>query len=144
MSEALKNQPTIFLVEADDETRPVLKSNLQRYGYRVIIALDEEDALDRANNGGIQADLILLDVVRMPPEDALSIGRRIRNNAKHNGRTPLVLMAEKFGPDVEGTDVEIADNEWITYLEDSCQLKNLLARLIRKMPTQDTIETREL
>ena len=130
MSKGRENQPTIFLVEPDDETRPILKSNLQRYGYRVIIALDEEDAMDRANGTGIQADLILVDVVRISPEDALGVGRRIRNRAKRNGRTPLVVMAEKFGADVEGTDVNVGGNDWITYLEDHGQLKNLLARLV--------------
>ena len=40
-----QEQATIFLVEEDDETRPFLKQNLQRDGYRIAIALDEEDAL---------------------------------------------------------------------------------------------------
>jgi PleD family two-component response regulator len=74
--------------------------------------------------------LILVDVVRISPEDALSIGRRIRDRAKRNGHTPLVVMAEKYGTDVEGTDVNVGGNDWITYLEDPGQLKNLLARLV--------------
>ena len=130
MSNEVENQPTIFLVEPDDETRPVLKDNLQRYGYRVIIALDEEDAMDRADGGGIHADLILVDVVRISSEDALGVGRRIRDYTKHDGETPLVVMAEKYGADVEGTDVNVGGNDWITYLEDPSQLKNLLARLV--------------
>ena len=28
-------QPTIFLIEEDDETRAVLKQSLTRYGYRL-------------------------------------------------------------------------------------------------------------
>ena len=128
MTEELKNQPTIFLLEADDDTRPVLKSNLQRYGYRMIVALDEEDAMERVS-GGLLADLILVDTVGVSVEDALSTGRRIRTRAKHNGHTPVVVMAEKYGADVEGTSVRVGENEWITYLEDPDQLKNLLARL---------------
>ena len=144
MSKELANQPIIFLVEPDDETRPVLKSNLRRYGYRVVIALDEEDALERMNGGGIQADLILVDVVRISLEDALGIGRRLRRHAKHNGHTPLVVMAEKYGADVEGTDVNVGENDWITYLEDPYQLKNLLARLIVKLSIQDAVQTHDL
>ena len=128
MTEELKTQPTIFLLEADDDTRPVLKSNLQRYGYRIIVALDEEDAMERVS-GGLLADLILVDTVGVSPEDALSTGRRIRTRAKHNDHTPIVVMAEKYGTDVEGTDVRVGENEWITFLEDPDQLKNLLARL---------------
>jgi DNA-binding response OmpR family regulator len=133
MSKELENQPTIFLVEADDETRPVLKSNLQRYGYRVIIALDEEDALERVSSGTLQSDLVLVDTVGVSPEDALSLGRRIRESARCDGHTPLVVMAEKFGADLEGTDVNVGDNDWITYIEDPGQLKNLLARLLGKL-----------
>jgi len=128
MTEELKNQPTIFLLEPDDDTRAVLKSNLQRYGYRIIIALDEEDALTRVS-GGLRADLILIDTVGVSLEDALSTGRRLRAHAIRNGHTPLVVMAEKYGRDVEGTNVNVAANDWITYLEDPDQLKNLLARL---------------
>jgi CheY-like chemotaxis protein len=132
MNDKPEQQLTIFVVEADDDTRAVLKSNLQRYGYRVIIALDEDDALDRVRNG-LEADLILVDVVRMSPENALEIGRRIRTHAKQNGHTPLVVMAEKYGADVEGTDVNIGGNDWITYLEDPYQLKNLLATLAHQI-----------
>lgn len=130
MSEELKHQSTIFLLEADDETRPILKSNLQRYGYHVIVALDEEDALERAEEGSLRADLILVDVVGTTPEDALHVGRQIRTFLPRNGQTPLVVMAEKYGAEVEGTDVRVGDNEWITYLEEPYQLKNLLARLV--------------
>jgi DNA-binding response OmpR family regulator len=133
MSKEPEHRSTIFLVEADDETRPVLKSNLERYGYRVIVALDEEDAFDRLSGGGVHADLVLVDTVGVSLEDALGTGRRIRTHAKYNGHTPLVVMAEKFGADVEGMDVNLSNNDWITYLEDPDQLKNLLARLINKL-----------
>lgn len=141
MTEELKHRSTIFLLEADDETRPVLKSNLQRYGYRVIVALDEEDALERAEEGGVRADLVLVDVVGTTPEDALQVARRIRTFVHRNGQTPLVVMAEKYGADVEGTDVCVGDNEWITYLEEPSQLKNLLARLVNELSMQDAAET---
>ncbi len=143
MSNEPEQQPIIFLVEADDETRPLLKSNLQRYGHHVIVALDEEDALERAR-GGIHADLILVDVISMSPEEALNIGRQLRNYTKHNGHTPLVVMAEKYGADVEGTNVNVGGNDWITYLEEPGQLKNLLASLLRELSNQDTGETRRL
>jgi DNA-binding response OmpR family regulator len=130
MSDERGHQPTIFLVEEDDDTRPILKSNLQRYGYRVIVALDEEDALERMGGDGLRADLVMVDTVGVSTDKALNIGRRIRTYAKYNCHAPLVVMAEKYGADVEGTDVNVTGNDWITYLEDRDQLKNLLARLI--------------
>jgi DNA-binding response OmpR family regulator len=123
---------TIFLIEEDDDTRPILKQNLQRYGYRVLIALDEEDARDRIDGGGVPADLVLINLVGKSPQDVLQVGQRIREHAKYDGHTPLVVMAEKYGADLEGTDVNVSGNDWITYLEDHDQLENLLARLLGK------------
>jgi CheY-like chemotaxis protein len=133
MSEG-ENRRTILLVEEDDETRPVLRANLQTDGYRLLLALDEEDALDRVDGGGggAQADLVLINLVGVAPEAALAAGRRIRAHAKYDGRTPLVVMAEKYGKDLEGTDVNVSGNDWITYLEDHDQLRNLLARLLNQ------------
>jgi DNA-binding response OmpR family regulator len=125
-----ENQRTIFLVEEDDDTRPILKHNLQTDGYHVLLALDEADALERVSGNGVNADLVLINLIGKSPEDVLDVGRRIREHAKYDGHTPLVVMAEKYGADLEGTDANVRDNDWITYLEDHDQLKNLLARLL--------------
>jgi DNA-binding response OmpR family regulator len=132
MSQHSVSQPTIFLVEEDDDTRPILKRNLQTYGYRVLLALDEEDALERIGSGLFQADLLLVNLVGKTTDEVLQIGRRIREHAKYDGHTPLVVMAEKYGVDVEGTNVNVAGNDWVTYLEEPGQLKNLLRRLTSK------------
>lgn len=132
MNTETAEQRTIFLVEEDDETRPILKHNLQKYGYGVIVALDEEDALERVGGGQMRADLVLINLVGKSPEEALEIGRRIRGHAKYDGHTPLVVMAEKYGEDVEGTDVNAGGNDWITYPEDGDQLRNLIGRLIEE------------
>ena len=128
---ANRYKATIFLVEEDDETRPLLKSNLERDGYRVLLALDEEDAHDRVSGGRLTADLILVNLVGVEPDEGLQAGRRIRQDAELD--VPLVVMAEKYGPDVEGTDVNVSGKDWITYLEERDQLRNLLARLTAKV-----------
>ncbi|PYS78885.1 MAG: hypothetical protein DMF67_02600 [Acidobacteria bacterium] len=125
-----ENQATIFLVEEDDETRRPLVNNLRGYGYRVIVALDEEAALESVGGGRMSADLILVNLVGKSTDEALDMGRRIRAHAKYDGHTPLVVMAEKYGEDVEGTDVNVAGNDWVTYPEDARQLRRLLDRLI--------------
>lgn len=138
MSTDQDNRRTIFLVEEDDDTRPVLKRNLQSYGYRVIVALDEEDALERESGGAVRADLILVNLVGKSPGEALDAGRRIREHASYDGHTPLIVMAEKYGPDLEGTDVNVGGNDWITYPEDAEQLEALLARLLSKASNAGT------
>lgn len=121
---------TIFFIEPDDDTRRLLKQGLRASGYKVLVAEDVEDALDSAEYGLARADLILLGPVGKSTEEALDIGRRIRGHARHNGDTPLVVMAEKYGKDVEGTEVNAGGNDWIFYLgEDPGQLRDTLARL---------------
>jgi DNA-binding response OmpR family regulator len=129
MSQEERTHGTIFLVEEDDDTRQILKRNLKTYGYRVMLAVDEEDALERASDGIMHADLLLIDLLGRTPDEVLLVGRRIREEAKYDGRTPLVVIAEKYGVDLEGTDVNVAGNDWVTYLEDPGQLRSLLHRL---------------
>jgi hypothetical protein len=42
------------------------------------------------------------------------------------------VLAEKYDEQLEGTDVEVGSNAWITYPEDAGQLHKLLARLIAR------------
>ena len=123
-------QPTIFLVEGDEETRRPLVSNLRAYGYRVIVAVDEEDALERLGGAGVEPDLILVNLVGKTAEEVLGAGRRVRGHAEHDGHTPLVVMPEKYDSALEDTEVNAGGNDWVFYLgEEPDRLRNLLARL---------------
>ena len=131
MSTEQGNQRTIFLLEEDEDTRRALVQNLRRYGYRVILALDEEDALDRISGGGVRADLVLVNLIGKTAEGALDVGRRVRKHAGFNGHTPLVVMPEKYSKELEGTEVTVSANEWVFYLgEEPDQLRNFLERLM--------------
>lgn len=133
MSKDSNSAPIILLVEEDNNTRPILRHNLINDGFHVRLALDEDDALDRVSGGHAHADLILINLVKKTPEEVLSAGRRIREHAKYDGQTPLVVLAEKYSKEQEGTDVNIAENDWITYLEEHDQLTKLLRRLVQHL-----------
>ncbi|MDQ3821564.1 MAG: response regulator, partial [Acidobacteriota bacterium] len=90
-------QASIFLLVEDDDTRRLLKQNLRTDGYRVLVAEDLEDALERAGDGISRADLILLELPDRTTEEALQAGRRIREQARYDTQTPLVVMADKYG-----------------------------------------------
>ncbi len=123
-----KSNSTILYVEDDGDTRAVLKQLLRREGYRVIADECEEDALERADDGNqFDADLILLDLGQTPDE-VIAAGRRIRKQLKTND-VPIVVIAYKYGEEMEGKNIHVADNEWVTYLEDAEQLQNLLGQL---------------
>jgi DNA-binding NtrC family response regulator len=127
-----KARPTIFLVEEDDDARPSLTANLRRQGYRVLVAADLEDAREWVGGESpVKADLVLLNLVRRTPEESVRLGRELRDHAKYNGNTPLVVMPEKVPVELAGSDVNVSGNDWVCYYdEDSHQLKTLLARLL--------------
>jgi DNA-binding response OmpR family regulator len=130
MNDGRKKQPTIFLIEEDEETRRPLVSNLRGYGYRVVVAVDEEDALERVGGGGVDAELVLVNLVGKTTEEVLAVGRRVRGHAKYDGHTPLVVMPEKYDKELEDTEVNVEGNDWVFYLgEEPDRLRELLARL---------------
>ena len=129
MNETQNTAPTILVVEPDDDVRPLLRNNLQRQGYRVIMTLDEEDAIARARGDGDRPDLILINQYRLPLDKVIDMGRRIRQDAGLPSITPIVIMAERYGEDMEGKDVKVGESDYVTYLEDGEQLMNLLQRL---------------
>ena len=131
MTNEVGDRRTILLIEEDDETRRLLARNLRSYGYRVVVALDESDALDRVGAGGVPADLVLVNLVGQAASELLAAGRRVREHARYDGRTPLVAMPEKYRKDVEGTEDNVEGNDWVFYLgEEPDQLRDFLARLL--------------
>ena len=129
MSDKQNLAPIILLVEPDDDVRPLLRNNLHRQGYRVIVTLDEEDAIARARGDSDRPDLILINQYRQPLDKVIHIGQRIRQDAGLPSDTPIVIMAERYGEDMEGKDIKVGESDYVTYLEDGEQLLNLLQRL---------------
>ena len=129
MSEKQNTPPTILLIEQDDETRPLLMYNLRSQGFRAIVVLEEEDAIERMTGKNACPDVILLNQVKLSIDEFINMGRRIRRAAGFPCRTPIVVMAERFGVDMEGKDVLVGESEYVTYPEDAQQLMNLLHRL---------------
>ncbi len=133
MHETTNSSPTIFFVEEDNNARRSLTKSLRELGYRVLVSADLEDAFEwTSGTGHIHADLVLVNLLGKLPEEALTIGCRLREHSKYDGHTPLVVMPEKVPQDLLGTDEKVNDLEWICYYEDIEQLKRLLTRLLNK------------
>lgn len=127
----LTTRPTIFLVEEDDNARPVLTNRLRQLGYRLLVAADLEDAHEwMSAEDVIPADLVLINLVGRTPEESVRFGRRLREHAKYDGVTPLVVMPERVPKELEGTDANVGENDWVCYYDGSDQLEALLARLL--------------
>ncbi len=85
---------TILVVDDFDDTRLLLRTWLQRRGFRVIEAEDGIEAVARATTDS--PDLIIMDM-EMPQLDGLSATRQIRR-LKDLGDVPIVAVSA-YGAD---------------------------------------------
>jgi CheY-like chemotaxis protein len=85
---------TILVVDDFDDTRLLLRTWLEKRGFRVIEADNGIDAIARAENDS--PDLIIMDV-EMPRLDGLSATRRIRK-VKELDSVPIVAVSA-YGAD---------------------------------------------
>ena len=123
---------TILLIEEDDDARPIIRHNLRHEGFDLLVAVDEASAHDWLRAGGARADLILVNLIGKTTEEAFAAARRVKRQSGLDGSTPVVVIAEKYGDGLEGTDVPAGEGEWVTYMADLTQLYELLARLTTK------------
>jgi PleD family two-component response regulator len=120
-------QPTVFLVEEDEDTRILFRKILKNNGYNVLLAIDETDALQRVGDEFRKIDVVFVNLVRKSSEQMLKAGRRICEKGELN--VSLVAIAEEFDDELQGTSVQVGANEYVTYLENGTELFDLLFRL---------------
>jgi len=122
---------TILLVDDVDEYRTVLKRGLERKGYRVKTAYDEQDAIERACS--VRPDMILLEMGRTPPMQTLDMGCRIRSDAKVGEDVKVVVYADKADETVaNGGEVSFGPHEYVILPEDGEQFDGFLERLLKR------------
>ena len=129
-----KRISTILLLEEDDDARGLLVENLSRENYRVLVAVNQENAIDLIKNLVQTPDIFLVNQV-YSLEEYLTIIRDIYQHNILSSDTPTVLIADQYSDYLTATEKQIDDNIFIVYLENAQQLLDLLDRLLndRKM-----------
>ena len=122
--------PLILVVEDVHETRDGIEKLLKVDGYRVVLARDELDGIERARRQC--PDLILVSVAGTPSE-VLICGQRIRESAAGGKEVPIVVFG--FDEIAAGAEVAIGKNVHITHPDNFDQLRGFLSRLLRRIPT---------
>ena len=81
----------ILVVDDEDHIRRILKFQLEKHGYRVVLAENGEIALELVRREA--PDLILLDLM-MPRIDGFETCRRIRQNFQ-TAQIPIIMLTAK-------------------------------------------------
>ncbi len=122
------DQPTILLVDDDDEVRDGLIEFLRQQGYCIVVGSNEEESIRQATAQDFSIRLILVNQ-QMSSDKALDVGRRIRDRLLMDTQVPVVVIPLEFNGAMEGKD-KVDRGDYKTYLADSQQLVSLLRRLL--------------
>ena len=125
-----RRKDTILLVEDDRELCEYMRRFLEDLGYRVALATDEADSLRLVDADQTHIQLILLNQ-KMLSDDALAAGRRIREYVNGPNAIPVVVLPFEFTKELEGTDQNMGDGYYKSYMNTEQQLEDLLAGLLR-------------
>jgi len=116
---------TVLVVEDFEDNRFMMKRLLEMSGYRVIEAVNGQEAVDLA--GSESPDVILMDL-SLPVLDGLTATRRIRENAALR-KVPIVAVSAHDTADFHADALAAGCNEYMTKPIDFEQLEHLLGRL---------------
>ncbi|CAN5352122.1 MAG: response regulator [Pyrinomonadaceae bacterium] len=128
MEEANGNDPTVLVVEDFEDNRFMMRRLLEMSGYRVIEAVNGQEAIESAQRE--HPDLILMDL-SLPLLDGLSATRRIR--AQPNLRqVPIIAVSAHDTTDFHAEALAAGCNEYVTKPIDFDELEELLKRLLTR------------
>jgi CheY-like chemotaxis protein len=124
------NAPTILLVEDYQETRTMLRTWLEKRGYRLVEAADGQEAVDLAPLA--HPDLILMDL-RLPELNGIAATRRLRENAGLRN-VPVVALSALDPAMFREAALSVGCVEYLTKPIDLDQLESVLVRLLNSTP----------
>jgi two-component system response regulator MprA len=112
----------ILVVDDERAVRESLQRALELEGYEIELAADGREALARLQNGELQPDAVILDVL-MPVIDGLEVCRRLRRDGN---RVPVLMLTarDEIENRVAGLDAGADD-----YVPKPFALEELVARL---------------
>ncbi len=126
-------QPTILVVEDEASFVEALQIGLGREGFRVEVATDGIEALERF--AAIQPDLVLLDVM-LPRASGIDVCRQIRATSS----VPIIMVTAKSAEIDTVVGLEVGADDYVTK---PYRIRELVARiraLLRRSAVDQTGE----
>ncbi len=118
----------VMVVEDFEDNRFMMRRLLEMSGYRVVEAMNGEEAVEIARRE--QPNLILMDL-SLPLLDGLAATRRIRQHAELRD-VPIVAVSAHDTADFHADALAAGCNDYVTKPIDFDQLEGLLIRLLPK------------
>ena len=116
----------IMVVEDDANTRRLMCTVLERYGYHAISATDGEDALEQLDKKHV--DLIILDIM-MPRMDGYEFTRILREGRNN---LPILMVSAKQTPADKRRGFIIGTDDYMTKPVDEEEMILRIAALLRR------------
>lgn len=117
-----EEQKTILVVDDEEPIRELLTYNLEKEGYKVIEAVDGEQAIRLVETEKI--DLILLDIM-LPKKDGISVCKYIRYSLNML-ELPILMISARGEETDKIVGLEIGADDYITK---PFQVREVMARI---------------
>jgi two-component system, cell cycle response regulator DivK len=120
--------PTVLLVEDTEDNRFMMRRLLEMTGFRVVEAMNGEEAVKLAK--AESPELILMDL-SLPVIDGLAATRLIRKLPDFKS-TPIIAVSAHDTSDFQAEAMEAGCNSYVTKPIDFSELEDLIAELLKK------------
>jgi CheY-like chemotaxis protein len=117
---------TILVVDDFDDTRLLLRTFLERKGFRVVEAENGLEAVDMAQNEA--PDLIIMDL-QMPYLDGLAATRKIRET-KVSGTLPIVAVSAYGADQFRDQALAAGCDEYVSTPFEPTELEQIIRMLV--------------
>ena len=128
--------PTVLLVEDTEDNRFMMRRLLEMTGYRVIEAMNGEEAVKLAKAESPQ--LILMDL-SLPVIDGLAATRLIRKLPNFEA-TPIIAVSAHDSSDFQSEAIAAGCDSYLTKPIDFNELEQMIGQLLKKQVTKSTKE----
>lgn len=118
---------TILVVDDEKPIAEILKFNLEREGYRVVVAYDGEEALEAAR--AQHPDLMILDIM-LPKLDGFAVCREVRKDSD----VPILMLTAKDQEVDKVLGLELGADDYVTKPFSPREIMARVKAILRRRP----------
>ena len=119
--------PSILVVDDSTSMRQMVSFTLKNAGYKVVEAVDGEDALDKARSHNF--DLVLTDQ-NMPRLDGIGLTRKLRENPNFR-TTPILILTTESSDHMKQMGRAAGATGWLVKPFDPAKLIEVIRKVVR-------------